>query len=87
VQQAPQPVVRNHPVPDGVLLGSSQHGDRAGLVAIGGQRSVSVHVSAQDVREHQGVAGVGLLAGHAVAVAIARHGQWIDREHGSAGGA
>ncbi|GAA3289173.1 hypothetical protein GCM10020295_00400 [Streptomyces cinereospinus] len=48
--------------PDGVLLGAGQHGDGLGEFAVGGQRPVGVHVGAHDVRQDQGVTGVGLLA-------------------------
>ncbi len=48
---------------------------------------MGVHVGAQDVREDQGVARVGLLAADAVAVAVARGGERVDREDPAAAGA
>ncbi|GGY90214.1 hypothetical protein GCM10010343_14620 [Streptomyces avidinii] len=38
------------------------------------------HVRADDVGEHEGVAGVGFLAAHAVAVAIAGGRHRVERE-------
>ena len=49
-------------VPDRVLLGAGQHRDGLGQFGVGGQRAVRGQVGAQDVGQHQRVAGVGLLA-------------------------
>ena len=68
-------------VPGGVLLGAGQDGDRAGEVGVVRQRPVCVHIRAQDVRQDQGVARVGLLAQDTVPVAVAGRGQRIDREY------
>jgi hypothetical protein len=73
--------------PDGVLLGAGQDGDGLGLLGVVRQRPVGVHVGAQDVRQDQGVAGVGLLAADAVAVAVACGGQRVDCEDLAAAGA
>ena len=61
-QQRAQLVVRAGAVPDRVLLGAGEHGDRLGQFGVGGQRPVRGQVGAQDVGQHQRVAGVGLLA-------------------------
>jgi len=42
-------------------------------------------VGAQDVGQHEGVPGVGLLARHGVPVPIARHRQRVDREYRAPG--
>jgi hypothetical protein len=68
------------PVPGGVLLGTGQDCDGAGQVAVVGQRAVGVHVRAQDVGQDEGVAGVGLLAGDPVPVAIAGCREGVDGE-------
>jgi hypothetical protein len=73
--------------PDGVLLGAGQHRDGLGEFAVGGQRPVGVPVGAQDVRQDESVAGVGLLAADAVAVAVAGGGERVDREDLAAAGA
>jgi hypothetical protein len=62
-------------------LGASQNGDGAAEATAVWQRTVGVHVCAQDVRQDEGVAGVGLLARDGVAVAVAGRGHRIDREH------
>jgi hypothetical protein len=46
------------------LAGRGQHRDGPGELAVGGQRPVRVQVGAQDVRQHDGVAVVGLAADH-----------------------
>ncbi|MBA2640768.1 MAG: hypothetical protein H0U77_12455 [Nocardioidaceae bacterium] len=46
-QQAAEAVLHDHPVPRGVLLGSGEDCDGAGLIAIGWDRSVGGHVGAQ----------------------------------------
>jgi hypothetical protein len=46
-------------VPDRILLGAGEHGDRLGELAVVRQRPVCGLVRAQDVREHQGIAWVG----------------------------
>ena len=66
--------------PDGVLLGAGEDGDGLDLLGVGGQWPVGVHVGAQDVCQHEGVAGVGLLAGDAVPVAVSGGGKGVDGE-------
>ncbi|GAA5065402.1 hypothetical protein GCM10023336_46150 [Streptomyces similanensis] len=73
--------------PDGVLLGAGQHRDGLGEFAVGGQWPVGMHVGAQDVRQDQGVAGVGLLVADAVAITVAGGGERVDREDLAAAGA
>ena len=75
------------PSPDGVLLGSGQDRDGLGEFGVGRQGSVGVHVGAQDVREDQGVARVGLLSADAVAVAVSGGGERVNREDSAAAGA
>jgi hypothetical protein len=55
-QVGAQLVVRGGAGPDCVLLGAGQHRDGLGQLAVGGQRPVGVHVGAQHVRQHHGVA-------------------------------
>lgn len=80
-QQGTELVGELLPVPQRVLLSASEHGDRAAEVGVVGQRPVGVHVGAQDVRQHQGVTGVGLFARDAVPVAVAGRGHRVDRVH------
>jgi hypothetical protein len=61
-QQRTQLVVRAGTLPHGVLLCPGEHRDRLGQFGIGGQRPVSGQVGAQNVRQHEGVTGVGFLA-------------------------
>ncbi|MCX4691986.1 phosphotransferase [Streptomyces sp. NBC_01408] len=42
---------------------------------------MGVHVGAENVRQDEGVAGVGLLAGDGVPVAVSGGGSRVDREH------
>lgn len=49
-------------MPDGVLLSTGEDSDGSHKFAVGRQRSVSVHVGAQDVRQYEGIAGIGLLS-------------------------
>jgi hypothetical protein len=77
--------VRAGAVPDGVLLGAGEHGDGLGEFGIRGQWSVGGLVGAQDVGQHEGVPGVGLLACHGVPVPIAGYRQRVDREYLAAG--
>jgi hypothetical protein len=86
-QQRAELVVRAGALPDRVLLGAGQHGDRLGEFGVGRQPAVRGHVGAQDVGEDERVAGVGLLPGDRVPVAVAGDGHRVDREHLSAGGA
>ncbi|GGW97076.1 hypothetical protein GCM10010383_28610 [Streptomyces lomondensis] len=69
------------PVPQRVLLSTGEDGDGPAEVAVVGQRPVGVHVGAQDIRQDQGVARVGLLARDQVPVAVAGGGHRVDREH------
>ena len=62
-------------IPDGVLLGSGEDGDGAGLVGVVGQGPVSVSVRAENVRQDEGVAEVGLLPGDGVPGSVAGGGQ------------
>ena len=73
--------------PDGVLLGAGQHRDRLGQLGVGRQRPVHMHVGAQDAREHDGVAVVGLAARDRVPVTVAGHGHRVDGIHAAPGGA
>jgi hypothetical protein len=72
--------------PDGVLLGAGQHRDGLDELGVGWQGTVRVRVGAQDVRQHDGVAVVGLAPGDRVPVAVACHGHRVDREHRPSGG-
>jgi hypothetical protein len=58
-----------------------------GEFGVGRQGAVGVQVGAQDVREDQSVARVGLLSADAVAVAVAGGGERVDREDPTAPGA
>lgn len=66
-------------VPSGVLLGSGEDGDGAGLVGVLGERSVSMPVRAEDVRQDKGVTKIGFLPGDGVAIPVSCGIQWIDR--------
>ena len=72
-------VVRGDAVPDGVLLGAGQHRDGLGELGVGGQRPVRVQVGAQDVRQDDRVAVVGLAARDRVPVPVAGHRHRVDR--------
>ncbi|OJF16018.1 hypothetical protein BG844_01960 [Couchioplanes caeruleus subsp. caeruleus] len=67
VQQGAHALDKLQAVPDRVLLGAGQHGDRLGEMAVVGDAPVGVHVGAQDVRQGHGITVVGHLAGRAVA--------------------
>jgi hypothetical protein len=84
VKQAAESVVRDHPVPDGILLGASEYRDRLDLLTVVEQPTVGMQVGAQDVSQDQRVTGVGFLAGDAVSITVAGHGQRVDGEHRSA---
>jgi hypothetical protein len=66
-------------IPDGVLVGASKDPHSFGEFGVGGQRSVRVGVGAQDVCQHERIAGVGLGPADRVAVTVAGHGQRVDR--------
>jgi hypothetical protein len=66
-------------IPDGVLVGACEDPYSFGEFGVGGQRSVRVGVGAQDVGQHERIAGVGLGPADRVAVAVAGHGQRVDR--------
>jgi hypothetical protein len=55
--------------------------DRGGEVGVGRQPTVGVPVGAQDVRQDHRVTRVGFPAGLAIALAVAGHGPWVNREH------
>ncbi len=74
-------------VPDRVLLGAGQDGDRPDQVGVARQRPVELRVGPEDVRQDDGVLVVGLLAGGGVPVAIAGHRHRVDRVDASAGSA
>jgi hypothetical protein len=78
-QVGAQLVVRGDPVPHRVLLGAGQHRGGLGELAAGRQRTVRVHVRAQDVRQDDRVAVVGLAAGDGVPVPVAGHRHRVDR--------
>jgi hypothetical protein len=86
-QVGAQLVVRGDPVPHRVLLGAGQHRDGLGELAAGRQRTVRVHVRAQDVRQDDRVAVVGLAAGDGVPVPVAGHRHRVDRVDSAASGA
>ena len=67
--------------PDRLLVLAGQRLDRAALLADRWQRAVQMPVGAQDVREHCGVARIGLAAGLTVAFPIAGHRARVDRIH------
>ena len=67
--------------PDQVLVCPGQDLDRLGLCAVARQRAVIVPVGADQIGEQLGVTGIGLRAGDLMAVAVAGHGQRVDREH------
>jgi hypothetical protein len=78
--------VRAGAFPHRVLLGAGQHGDGLGQLGVRRQGPVRGQVGAQDVGQHERIPGVGLLAGHGVAVAVARDRHRVDRVHRSPGG-
>jgi hypothetical protein len=80
-------VVRGGAVPDGVLLGAGQHGDRLGQLGVGGQWPVRVPVGAQHAGQDERVAVVGLLPGDRVPVPVAGYRHRVDRVDRPAGGA
>ncbi len=84
-QQRSQPVAELLAVPDGVLLRPCEHRDGLGELAVDRQWAVRGQFGAQNVGQHQRVAGVGLLARQAVSVPVARHRHRVDREHLPAG--
>jgi hypothetical protein len=61
--------------------------DRLGQLGVGWQRPVRVQVGAQDVREDDRVAVVGLAARDGVPVPVAGHGHRVDGVDAAAGGA
>ena len=67
--------------------GPGQHGDGLGEFGISGQRPVGGQVGAQDVGQHQCVAGVGFLARHRVPIPITGHRHRVDRIDPAPGGA
>jgi hypothetical protein len=67
--------------PDQVLVSSGQDLDRLGLRAVASYRAVIVAVGADQIGEQLGVSWVGFCAGDVVAVAVAGHGQRVDRIH------
>jgi hypothetical protein len=68
------------------LLGAGEYRDRLDQFGIRWQGAVGGSVGAQDVGQHERVTGVGLLAGHRVAVAVAVHRLRVDRVHRASGG-
>jgi hypothetical protein len=68
-------------------LRPGQDGDGLGEFGVGGQRPVGGHVGAQDVGQHERVAGVGFLARYRVPIAIARYRHRVDRIDFPSGGA
>lgn len=80
-QHRSQLVVGSRAVPYGVLLCPGQHRDCLCQWGIRRQGSVRGQVGAQNVRQHQGVAGVGLLARDRIPVPVARYSHRVDREH------
>ena len=69
----------NDPVPGCVLLRSGQDGNGPCLVAVSRQRPVRRHVRAQQVRQDQGVTGIGLAASDGVPIPVTCDRQRIDR--------
>lgn len=57
---------------------AGEHGDSAGQLGIGGQRSVHVGVGAQDVRQRHRVGVVGLFPRHTVPFPVAGHRHRVD---------
>ena len=62
-------------------MSSGQDLDRLGLRTVASHRAVVVPVGADQVGEQLGVSRIGLCAGDVVAVAVAGHGQRVDRIH------
>jgi hypothetical protein len=74
-------------IPDRVLLGTGQHGDRADQFGVGRQRPVRRSVGAQDVGQYHGIGVVGFLARDRMPLPVAGCCQRIDRIHRPAVGA
>ena len=84
-QRAPEPVDLRLAVLDQALVGPGDHLDRLDLVAVTRDRAEQVAISADQIREHASVAGVGLGASDAVTVAITRRDHRVHRVHLVAG--
>jgi hypothetical protein len=67
--------------PDQVLMSSGQDLDRLGLSTVARQRAVIVPIGADQIGEQLGVTGIGFRARDLMAVAVAGHGQRVDRIH------
>jgi hypothetical protein len=72
--------------PDRLLVLPGKRLDRQPFIADRWQRPVAVPIGAQDVREDERVARVGLLARLAVPLPIARHRPRVDRVDRQTGG-
>ena len=66
VQQATQAVGQGDPPGHQLVATADQGAQRLDLVPAGRERAEAVAVGAQDVGEHEGVAGIALAAGGAV---------------------
>jgi hypothetical protein len=89
VQQAAQAVGQADALGDQIVATADQGAQRLDLVGAGRQGPEAVAVGAQDVGEHEGVAGIALAAGGAVAwpagpddVGVDRHDRMAGLEQG-----
>jgi hypothetical protein len=73
--------------PDRILLRAGQHRNGLREFGVRGQRAVRGQVGAQNVGQHQRVAGIGLAPRDRVPIPIPRHRHRVDREHRAPGSA
>jgi hypothetical protein len=86
LEEAPQLVGEGHLLGDEVVAAADEGSKRQNAVALRRQRAQAVAVGAQDVGEHEGVAGIALGAGGAVAWPTGLEQVGVDRDERMAGG-
>ena len=67
--------------PDHGLMGPGQDLDRLGLITVAGDGPVVVGVGAGQLRQHPGVAGIGLGPRGRMTLPVARRRHGVDRQH------
>jgi len=73
-------------LPDEALVGTGDQLDRLGELGVAGDRAVVVTIGPNQIREHLGIAGIGLGARGGAAISIPIHRHRVDREHPVPGG-